>query len=641
MRRFIIASTFVFLVLLALDLYPGLRGGAGWRWAYDAATAIGPLLTLAAVLALGLSVGALLRLKATSTLWPHVLWSVASGVMIAYAAVGLRGDPAQTLFIRTVSPVQTGASTLAVRTIAQDGLHETLGRWPDVMRESLDLNLIHFTTSPPGQPVVHWAAAEVLGSLPTAGTLSRPLRGYQCSNPDVMAYQRGELLSVGLIGLLMPLWAALLTVPVAYSAYALTGERSAGQRAASWAVLIPSIVLFMPVWNVLYPALVALSLWLLVIGLRRDNLAYHVGAGAVMSISTFLNFAVLPVLGILGLFTLAWHAFRRETSDHWRWMIAAIRVGLAFGVGLLLCWLPFWLATGYSPLDIWAVTQEKHSALVAARREYWPWLLLHPYDTLLFLGWPLVGWAGWTLWRRVRAGQRDAIVLLGGATLLTMLLLNISGLVQGENGRILSFYAPFVLIVAAAGPARPSDRPQGPLLLAQAVMLAVMAYALAVVPLDLERPPDGPRDDIATLEAITAWPVGAIFSSERYPGQVELLSHRYVADVAAQTITLQTTWRGIQPTERPYQIEVVAVAENDIDGQIVVPPQRWFPQGGAYLSTCWQADDTVHDLHILSLPIISAPVIWTLELRLVDPRTGDVMHAASADHVPLGPVRYP
>lgn len=740
MRKGILLFTLVFLALLALDVYPGLRGGAGWRWTYTPPERWTQVIILAAALAIYLA-GVIAVRRRSVPVWIGLGWSVGMGAVIAVCVVGVRGDAGFLLFTRTVSPVQTGASALAVRIMARDGLQSTLENWTGIMREARESNLIHFTTSPPGQPLFHYVAAELLQNIPVISQpISMLLRPYQCSDLEVMRYTRGELTSAAL-GMLMPLWAALAVIPVYWAARMLisplsptlppnlgeeglhrlgwasasrtetshteknpppsageVGERSSPRGGpptalylAQWYPLIPTILLFAPTWNTLYPLLCVTSFALLLAGLKRElgvqSAVFCLLSGAVMSVTTFLNFAVLPVLLVFGLFTLGYGLFARRgvlPGRPYNGVVWAVRAGLWFGLGLASLWLVFGLASGLTPLDLLRVTFEEHTDLV--QRAYLPWLVLHPYDVVMFVGFPLAGMFLWRVWSAltpIRApspvneesktrhgsmetpspstgrefgwGYSSPIDLLALSMFLTLVLVNLSGVVQGENGRILSFYAPFLLL--AGGRAMWNTRPgvgawrtmplqDIPLFTAQALMALVMAAVLDVVPLDLNPQPTAPRQDVPHLETAELRPVNAVLTSDHYAGVIQLEAHRFIPDLAAQAVTLETIWRGVEQVERPYYFELVAHAENAVDGKIVTEPYRWYAQNGNYLPTCWRKDDRIHDVIVLSLPPVSAPVVWTLELRAMDERTGDVMRVTypdgtTGDVVLLDPVNYP
>lgn len=671
------AAILIFLALLALDAYPGLRGGSGWDWPYQTPDDWGAVGLLAALLLI-YGVGAWLirgRTRAALT------WAVIGGTVLAFGVVNLspRGDAFFHLFTRTVSPVQTGASALAVRIMAAEGVGQTLNRWPSVMRESLDANLIHFTTSPPGQPLIHYGLAQVFDSPALTAAIqpaSLTLRAMQCSDAQVMRYTRGEIISAGLIAYLMPLLAALTAVPLYLAARDLTANPRAARFIALWWPLVPSVLMFAPTWNTFYPLTVTFAFYGLLRGLMRREMAWVFAGGVALSFTTFLNFSVLPALLLFGLFTLAyWWMDARKSATHPRGFMWTVRVGLVFGAGLLTVWAGYALVTGQTPLDLWRVTLEKHRLLV--QRDYWAWLILHPYDVLLFTGWAAAALAivgAWTAFKRAVRGSADAFDGFALAMLLTVLAVDIAGIVQGENARILIFYAPFLLLMgtrALAGEApqaqdgsgdkvphpatsspsplegMPRDYPVGEglgvrgfaLFTLQALTVLVMAAVLPVVALDLNPTPLAPREDIGGLGDESALPFnesGARFGGTDYAGAFTLARYRHIADPAQQAITYEFVWAGESPTERPYYFELIAEADDPELGRVVSEPLMWTPQGGGYLTTCWRAGDMIRDVVVLRVPPVSAPVVWSVTLRAVDERTGDI-----AGENALAAVKYP
>lgn len=638
LRLWIIGFTLGFLALLALDAYPGLRGGGGWRWEYALTQNGAALLVLALILLVYL--GGVILVRRRGHLWLTLAWSFIGAIVIGVAVVGVRGDAGFLLFTRTVSPVQTGASRLAVDIIADEGVTSTLENWLNVMNSARESNLIHFTTSPPGQPLIHFALAESLDHFPASQSISMVLRPYQCSDVEVMRYTRGELMSV-IFGMLMPVWAALAVFPLYFAATLLLDDRQQAANLTAWWALIPTVSLFAPTWNTLYPFLGVLAFALLLAGLKRGIgrgfYAYTVAAGVVMSVTTFLNLAVLPLFLLFGLFTLGYalliHVPEKTPTARFLW---AVRAGLSFALGLSVVWILFFAASGLTPFDIARTTFSQHSDLV--QRDYLPWLILHPYDTLLFMGWALVGLFLWTLWKIIqkRETKLSPLSLLTITFGLTFMLVDLAGIAQGENGRILSFYAPFVVLAGAGILAGKSKNWDVPLLGAQALTVFVMAAVLNTIPLDLNPRVTMPRSDVPILDYLEALPVNATFQSDTFAGRFTLEGHRFVADLANQAITLETIWRGADRTERPYHFEIIARANNDIDGDIASEPFTWFPQNGNYLTTCWQNGDEIHDVVVIPLPPVSAPVIWTLDLTAIDTRTGDIAGTAT-----LGPVNYP
>lgn len=655
MRRFIIAVILIFAAVLALDLYPGLRGGAGWQWPYAAPRDLLPV----AVLALGLAVyvGVSLALRRTSVRG-SLAWAVIGGTLLAYLVVGVQGDPFYLLFTRTVSPVQTGASALQARIMSAEGVLPTLQRWPQVMDDALGQNLIHFTTSPPGQVLLHQAAANLFDSPALSGfssSVSRPLRAFQCTDVDVMRYTNGEIVSAGLFAYLMPLFAALTAVPLYLIARDLTGDKFRAAALAAWWPLIPAALLFAPTWNTLYPLLCALAFWLLLRALITRRLIWAAASGLVMFAATFLNFSVLPFFLLAGLFTLGWHFAgpraegrglsetrplaegRKNLTNRLKPIAHSFLFGLFFALGLFLPWLIYALITGISPLEILGKTFGAHGELV--QRDYLPWLILHPYDVLLFTGLPAALLAIWSIVRVVRTRRIDPVGVFTLSMALTVVLVNLAGIVQGENARILIFYMPFLILMGLAV-RRDEPRADAPLFVAQAIIVLAMAAVLPVVPLDMDPVPSGPRTDIGSLGDVPWTDDGAAFDSAFYAGQFTLGRYRWIGDPARQAITFEFEFAGIEPSERPYQFELVARADTDM-GEIVSEPFRWWSQGEEYPPSCWREDETIRDTVVMPLPPVPHPVAWDVILRAVDERTGEVMLTPDGDAHQLVPIPYP
>lgn len=638
MRKWVVGFTAVFLALVWFDVVPQLRGGWGWQWPYAEPSHWGAIALL--ILALvGYGVGFVI-LRERGPIWLGLTWIVVGGFVLALGVQNIRSDPFFMLFSHTVSPVQTGASTVATRFIADEGVHDSLNRWPDIMREANDLTITHFTTSPPGKALIHYWVAEATDPLiPLSKPISQDLRPYQCTTLPVMAYSRGEMVSAGL-GMLMPLWAALAALPIFGIASQFGADKRAALRVAGWWVLVPSLLLFAPTWNTLYPLLALLAFSALLRGLQHNSPRWIGSAGVIMSVMTFLNFAVLPLLGLLGFYALGYWFFVTKTRHQWTWLLV---VGVYFGLGLISVWVIFWLYTGFTPFDLLAVTFDQHLEI---ERNYWVWLVLHVYDMLMFAGWPLVfiGLVG--MWRAIHQWRAektlDQIDVLALAWVLTVVVLDLSGITRAESARIWLFLVPFLLLMGVGHWMKQSARWDLPLLGAQLATVAVMGVVLPVVRFDMTPPVDGPRQDVPVLD-LPLLRVDAQFSSNDYAGDFRLTGYRYIPDPNAQMITLELVWEGDTPTERPYQFEVVASAYNNQDGDIIAEPTRWYPQSGNYLTTCWNTGDTIHDVILLPLPPVSMPVQWTLTLRAVHP--DDVLQMRGNDvadgTVVLGPVSYP
>lgn len=632
MRKWIVGFTLVFLVLLALNIIPEQRGGWGWRWPYATPTEWNNVAVLALIVGLYIAGAYSLR----RWVMPALLWSIVAAFMLAVSVQTLKEyPPFFTLFSHTVSPVQTGASRVAVQYFAEDGFQETLHHWPEFIREARLKTITHFTTSPPGQAVVHYWIGAVADEIdPVSRPISMALRPYQCSTAEVMAYSRGELVSAG-AGMLMPVWAALAVIPIFLAGRQLTDSKDAALRIAQWWPLVPSMLMFAPSWNTFYPVLSTTALVLFQVGLYRQQMRWFLAAGVVVSVCTFTNFAFLPLLALFGVYTLVYAYVKRKP------FLWAVWVGVCFGVGLSSTWVLYTVYAERSPLDIIDVIFDQHFDI---EQNYFIWVILHIYDMLMFAGWPLILLGIWGAWRgfsHIRSHQADSMDIFSLTVVFTILATGVSGLSRGETARVWLFLVPFMLLAGASFIRENQSRWDIPLLASQAASVVVMAAFLPVVIFDMKPPIEGPRTDMVTLEPIEFIPLDYTFSSQHYVGRFTLDAYRYVADPGQQAITVEFLWSGHEQVERPYLFRLVASSENDIDGLVVSEPVYWYPQNGNYLTTCWQPNDTIHDIVLIQVPPVAQPVEWELTLQVYDVRTGDIATVNGQPTIQLGPISYP
>ncbi|PJF26562.1 MAG: hypothetical protein CUN52_15665, partial [Phototrophicales bacterium] len=115
------------------------------------------------------------------------------------------------------------------------------------------------------------------------------------------------------------------------------------------------------------------------------------------------------------------------------------------------------------------------------QRDYVQWLILHPYDTFIFIGLPIIGLFFWAIWHMLVKNRSTWTIhhVLIASLFITVMMVNLSGIVQGENARILSFYAPFFLL---AGGVMHIDQKRTwdlPLIGAQSLSVLIMASVLS------------------------------------------------------------------------------------------------------------------------------------------------------------------
>ena len=641
--RWIVLLSLLWAAALVLNFIPILRGDFGWRWPYQLPQDLTRLLPLVlALLLYVIGLRWLMRRRAAVLL----IWAIVGSTGLTVAGLFVRGDPLFTLYSGTVDPGTTGWHFAAARI---KNLDTTLRDWPNVMQHASAYSA-HLRLSPPGLTLIYYAADQLLAGTPAiADALGRPLRAAQCQNYRVIGYSNAQLASAWL-GMLMPLWGALTVLPL----YAL-GRRVFGEQAACWSVawwpLVPAMLMFTQTPNTFYPFVAVSIIALSIEGLWRNSAVRLMAAGVLMSILTFMNLSVLPLLGLIGLLFMGVNLAQAQLSirsiAHLNWR-KLFRLGFVFGLGVASIWLIYYLVYGVSGWSILQVMSDEHLAL---DRPYFPWLFLHLNDFFMFTGWPLTLVAAVAVWRAARSIRRGVPLTLADsliwATLITLLVVDVSGIMRGETGRVLLFMSPLVLLIAAytvnASPSNKLERSGWWLTAAQSIMVIVI---LAVIPVNspaFRQPPTVPT--VADLPNASPQTTGAVFGNvlrlQSFAGQIELRND--AAGRAEPLLILQISWQSSGQVDVPYYLAFIPVAPN---GQPAPQANLQQPFAQQYPTTCWSPHSGLMQDR-LEIPLFSnARGDWWVSFSLVDGETGEKLavtlsDGSRSDQIGLGPFRLP
>ena len=625
-------------VLFAFDIIPNLRGDYGWRWPYDPVLDLRRLapIVLGVIVYIPIAIW-LLRKRSSASL---LIWAIAGSIGLTLAAAYVRNDVLFQFYTITSSGVAGGWHMAATR--IRD-LGETLHNWPQFMADSTAFSS-HMGISPPGTVMVYYTTSSFLARFPAiADSLAGPLRLLQCHNIPLMGNTNAQIASAWL-GMLMPLWGSLTILPL----YQL-GRRVFSEGAARWGVvwwpLIPSFLFFAPLPNTFYPLPALIMIDLLLVGLCRNQPVWVAAAGLLMSALTFLTFTFMPLLLLAGLLTLGiyWIKIRQPTTSlPWHW---PIQMGLWFGLGLSVIWLIFYAVTGLGAWNILSAASQAHLTL---ERPYWPWLILHLNDFFMFTGWPLTLLAGVGVWsitrkllKKATLTEKDVVIL---AAALTVIILDLSGTLRGESGRILLFLSPLLLLTAAS--ALNDHRKLGEVLSAtQGIILIIMIACLHVLGSEFTPAPSAPPTEIASLpEGLSELPSGAMFGEavrlNAFSGQIEMQHKAEGQDQAVLALWLK--WEPLRQMDVPYYLAFTPVAPN---GQVATAATLLQPFQQVYPTTCWKPGDGEMQERI-EVPLFNEENgDWWISLSLIDGQTGQTLSVVnpdgSSDHqVGLGPFRY-
>jgi hypothetical protein len=454
------------------------------------------------------------------------------------------------------------------------------------MMSALKSESIHVALSLPGWPIVYYGLARLLEAVQQ---LNQPmgmiLRPFLCNNVPIMNLSNAQLASSWL-GIAAPLWAALTVIPLYFLGRSAADETVA-RKAIAWWPLVPSLAMFLGTLNTPTPLISMTIVYLLWSGLARVQAGVNwqlILAGALTAAAISLTFAFVPLLIFAGLLALV--TWQRERGKSW---ILELRkpllAGIQFAVGLLLVFAVYTLASGHTPFDILKNSMLIHLDL---KRDYWPWLWLHSWDFIIFVGMPafVLFVLGMTRWGRPRI--RQLAITLG----LTLFIIVLSGTARGETGRLWLFFMPLVILVAADILVQLPTHLRYGLVASQVIWLLVLFAILPTTGRGYAAPPS--YEDIAFSSGN-----GAVVSTAvDFNGLLQLNGYSVEYDSLQNAFNVDLHWNTMQQLAVPYFFSALLVAP---DGA-VLPAKDWQPFDYQYPTTCWQ-DADVPLIDRINLPL--------------------------------------
>jgi hypothetical protein len=642
-RPLLIAVLLAFALALALafDISPYLRGGFGWRWNYDPAPILRALPLIAATI-LYVTVAYLL-LSRTSRALPVLSWAMLGTALIPLSVIWLRSDDLLfELFARTMSGLSTGQHHAAAQ------LGWDAPEWRDwisyVIRPGIDMS--HIGVAPPGLPLWYNFLNHIFDTTPALGQpLFRALLPYQCANYNLLDYTPGEWAS-SWFGIFMPLWSVLTVLPLYGAARRLTPDYARG--VALWFPLIPSLLMFSATWSTFYPFMMSCVFWALVAGIEGRSVPPLIIAGSMMGLALFMNYTFIPLLGVVGLYTLLYYIMVERRQPNPPPFYRPVVVGIWFGIGMAIPWVLYWLYSGDTPWDVIRASLGYHLEI---DRPYLPWVFIHYWDWTMFNGFVLmlVGYLGVWRWLRKRDGTPPVLAF---ALFATAIFLAVSGTGRGEAGRVWMPFTPFALLAAAEGLKRFTNGDWKhswlALTIAHAAVMLVLAICLNVMSHDLIPSPTPPIA-VANLQSTNVTYTASNSDSFRLDG--------WNATIEGDTLTLNLRWQGVAQSTEVYFFGALLVAP---DGSVyetgVWQPGRGTPvpadsdqdSRGTFPTTCWLPGTVLGDTVTLTLPTNAQSGDWWISLAAYgdvaasDGRLSVILPDGTQDsQVGLGPIYLP
>jgi hypothetical protein len=250
-----------------------------------------------------------------------------------------------------------------------------------------------------------------------------------------------------------------------------------GMAAAALLSLAPILSLFAFTLDALIACGAAWTMAFVALRLRSGKKQWLVFSGVAMALTSFVSFGALAIAAIVVIALL----FARRR--------AAAQEVVLFGIGFMMLWLALILIFPMQPLAIFQNAMTAHHLATVESRSRGAWLWMNVVSYAVFCGWPLFvgalagGAQFFAVLRRekfIARAQQSTPIVIGVATLLTMLLLTVSGTARGEVERLWLFLTPSLAALAAAHLMQRSGvKSIGILLTLQAAQTIIMAAWLA------------------------------------------------------------------------------------------------------------------------------------------------------------------
>lgn len=232
-----------------------------------------------------------------------------------------------------------------------------------------------------------------------------------------------------------------------------TGE-ARGLIAAGLFALAPAAGLFAFTLDALVTFGAAWTLALAALALARRKTYLMALAGIALGLTTYVSFGATATGVIVALGILMWE-WRQSAGRPASALRPAVTQLLTFAAGFIALWLVLTILLPMQPLSIFSKAMAAHHVATLSSRSHGKWLLMNPVMFSIFCGGSMVilvlatVWRSASCWRQESSAGMNITAIIGLATLLTLLVLDVSGNVRGEVERLWLFMVAPLAAMAA------------------------------------------------------------------------------------------------------------------------------------------------------------------------------------------------
>jgi len=427
--------TLLFLFAIAIDLSPFLRGPApyspDWRWPHQI-----PVLTWRLIVpflsgGLILITGMLVLKKEIKNIWWILALLIFEGLVLQLSLLFASTAGISVIIHRMINPMISGYFTTAtyITTVPEflKTFNDSFNYYPLFARFHPPLDVLFYY-------YINQLALFITPFMPFINSVDPTHGDVSHTWNSLFAYEKiGAILGA----LITQLLSFATIIPLYFAAKNLSNQKS-GIIACLLYILTPSILLFAPLTDVMYPLFIATSFYFLTQFLNSKKPYWLYLSGLILSIGSLFTLTILPVLLVFGIYYL----FQIDN------LYSKIKLILGDGTIILAGFLtPLIILQLFFHLDILTMLQrvKLYHDLTQIGRNYFVWFFYSPYDFFIFLGIPTTILFLTSFLKRILS-RESALAISFSILILILLLL---GSVKGETGRVWIPYIIFPIIATA------------------------------------------------------------------------------------------------------------------------------------------------------------------------------------------------
>lgn len=326
---------------------------------------------------------------------------------------------------------------------------------------------LHSETHPPGPIFFFWCINWLMKKVPSPTALVIKIGdflhlNYSYLSSSLILYglpsERSTIATSIAAGLLMPFISSLTVIPLYYLGKGFYSRQIAFYAAALY-VFIPSIIFFTPQMDQVFVFLAVSTIASFYLGLKRKNVWYIFLAGVIYSAGIFMSLGLLILLSFIGCL------MAKEIAEN-KLLVAqkeemclvthfkfSIKGALIFGFTIIIFYVLLMSVLDFNIVRVLkAISVEQQVINAKIGRTYSKWVIFNLYDFFAFLGVPISLLffkrivSNFSQFKKTGISQVDILLI---ALLVTLVALDVSGIIRGEVARVWMFLMPFAALVSA------------------------------------------------------------------------------------------------------------------------------------------------------------------------------------------------